>query len=71
MEEMMESRENVWAVIDGSQVVNTVVWDGTSAWSPPSGTTLVSLADHPHVGIGWDYEDGQFVDNRPESGDEG
>ena len=61
----LESREAVWAVIDGGLVVNTVVWDGESDWTPPEGTTLVSLADHPHVGIGWDFVDGEFVDNRP------
>ena len=61
----LESREAVWAVIDGDTVVNTVVWDGVSDWTPPEGTVLVSLADHPHVGIGWDYVDGEFVDNRP------
>jgi hypothetical protein len=61
----LESREAVWAVIDGDTVVNTVVWDGESAWSPPAGTTLVSLADHPHVGIGWTFVDGMFVDGRP------
>jgi len=61
----LESREAVWAVIDGGLVVNTVVWDGVSDWSPPEGTELVSLAEFPHVGIGWDFVDGEFVDNRP------
>jgi len=61
----LESREAVWAVIDGDTVVNSVVWDGVSDWTPPAGTTLVSLAEHPHVGIGWDFVDGDFVDNRP------
>jgi hypothetical protein len=61
----LESREAVWAVIRGETVVNTVVWDGESAWSPPEGSTLVPLADYPHVCIGWDYVDGQFIDNRP------
>ena len=66
----LESREAVWAVIEGDTVVNTVVWDGESAWSPPEGTTLVSLADHRHVGIGWDYVDGEFHDNRPKPEDD-
>ena len=61
----LESRDAVWAVIDGDLVVNTVVWDGESDWTPPEGTELVSLAEHPHVGIGWDFVDGGFVDNRP------
>jgi hypothetical protein len=66
----MPSDNTVYAVIDGSLVVNTVVWDGVSDWSPPQGSTLVSLSDHPYVGIGWDYVDGQFVDNRPVEEDE-
>jgi len=49
----MEPTETVHAVIDAGVVVNTVVWDGESDWTPPEGTVLVPLADHPHVGIGW------------------
>jgi hypothetical protein len=65
----LESREAVWAVIDGDTVVNTVVWDGESDWTAPDGTVLESLADWPHVGIGWTYNSkatvNKFVDNRP------
>jgi hypothetical protein len=65
----IESREAVWAVIDGDTVVNTVVWDGESEWTPPEGTLLESLAEWPHVGIGWTYNPkatvNKFVDNRP------
>jgi len=65
----LESREAVWAVIDGDTVVNTVVWDGESEWTPPEGTLLESLAEWPHVGIGWTYNPkatvNKFVDNRP------
>jgi len=65
----LESREAVWAVIDGDTVVNTVVWDGESDWTAPDGTILESLADWPHVGIGWTYNSkatvNKFVDNRP------
>ena len=57
--------EHVWAVIDGGTVVNTVVWDGVSDWQPPAGTTLVPLADHPHAGIGWEWDGTTFTDNRP------
>jgi hypothetical protein len=65
----LESMEAVWAVIDGDTVVNTVVWDGESDWTPPEGTILEPLADWPHVGIGWTYNPkatvNKFVDNRP------
>lgn len=26
-----------------NRVINLVVWDGTTAWSPPAGTTAVAL----------------------------
>ena len=65
----LDSREVVWAVIDGGLVVNTVVWDGESDWTPPEGTIVESLADWPHVGIGWTHNPkatvNKFVDNRP------
>jgi hypothetical protein len=61
----LESREAVWAVIKEGKVAATIVWDGESAWTPPERTALVCLADFPYVGIGWDYVDGEFVDNRP------
>jgi hypothetical protein len=61
----MNPTEPVYAVIDAGVVVNTVVWDGTTDWTPPEGTILVPLADHPHVGIGWDYDGETFIDNRP------
>ena len=61
----LESREAHWAVIRDGLVEAVVVWDGESAWTPPEGTILESLADWPHVGIGWTYTDGEFVDNRP------
>ena len=65
----LESREAVWAVIEEGKVAATVVWDGVSDWTPPEGTILESLADWPHVGIGWTYNPkatvNKFVDNRP------
>jgi hypothetical protein len=71
----LESREAVWAVIDGDTVVNTVVWDGVSDWTAPDGTILESLADWPQVGIGWTYNSkatvNKFVDNRPEEPTDG
>lgn len=59
-------------VIDG-KVVNTSVWDGTTPYTPGEGVTMVPLPTYTddegverHTGgIGWDYVDGEFVDNRP------
>jgi hypothetical protein len=62
----MEIVKQLWAVIEGNTVINTVLWDGESKWSQPEGAMLVSLSDRPHVGIGWEYVNGEFVDNRPQ-----
>ena len=59
-------------VIDG-KVVNVSVWDGVQPYSPPNGAQMIPLPTFTdddgierHIGgIGWDYVDGQFVDNRP------
>ena len=54
-----------WACIDDGNVVRVVRWDGVASWPPADDYLMVDLTDHPGVGIGWDYQDGQFVDNRP------
>ena len=57
--------EHTWAVVDlaTSKVVNVIVWDGERDYDPGEGLTLVLLDGAG--GIGWDYVDGEFVDNRP------
>lgn len=44
-----------YAVIDSGSltVVNTVIWDGVSQWSPPSGHFVVR---DPQAGIGDSYD---------------
>jgi hypothetical protein len=65
----LESREAAWAVIEGDTVINVIVWDGETRWTPPAGTIIEPLADYPQVGIGWTYNPkatvNKFVDNRP------
>jgi hypothetical protein len=64
-------------VLDG-KVVNMSVWDGVQAYTPPDGATMVPLPTwtdedgvERHIGgIGWDYVDGEFIDNRPVEDDE-
>lgn len=69
--------EQQYAVVADGKVVNTVVWDGVSAYEPAEGT-LVALPFTDETdedtsetrrrytgGIGWDYVNGEFVDNRP------
>jgi hypothetical protein len=54
-----------YALIADDKVINVILWDGSTDWSPPTGTEVVSLAGLDEVAIDWDYVDGQFVDNRP------
>ena len=59
-------------------VVNVSVWDALHPYNPGDGITMVPLpytTDEDGTrrytgGIGWDYTDGQFVDNRPVEDDE-
>jgi hypothetical protein len=52
-----------YLVIKDNKVINAVVWDGVSDWTPPEGTT-VELAP-AHVGIGWTRIDGNWVAPEP------
>jgi hypothetical protein len=58
-------------VVDGV-VVNVSLWDGVTTFNPGDSVTMVPLPfveDEDGIrytaGIGWDYADGQFTDNRP------
>jgi hypothetical protein len=42
-----------------------IIWDGVQNWPPAADYTMIELADDSSAGIGWDYVDGEFVDNRP------
>jgi hypothetical protein len=55
--------EKIWACIQGDKVQDVIVWDGESEFNP--GLKLVEIPRDSHAGIGWDYVDGKFVDNRP------
>jgi hypothetical protein len=54
---------NGYLVIKDNEVINTVVWDGVSDWTPPEGTTA-ELAP-AHVGIGWTRADGEWIAPEP------
>jgi hypothetical protein len=47
-----------YAVIENNTVVNVVLWDGKSEWSPDNG---VAIPAADGVGIGWSYADGVFT----------
>jgi hypothetical protein len=53
--------EKQYAIIQAGKVINVVLWNGKSTWQYEG--ELVELTDN--AGIGWDYIDGKFVDNRP------
>lgn len=57
-----------WAVIRDGKVANTLLWDGVTDW--PHDDEVTDITAHPHVSIGWDYVDGEFVDNRPKTEDD-
>jgi hypothetical protein len=40
-------------------VINTTLWDGVSAWTPPAGQQIVELTGD--AGIGWSYIEGEFL----------
>ena len=50
---------NGYLIIKDEQVINTVLWDGVSDWTPPEGTT-VELAP-VQVGIGWTRVGGNWI----------
>jgi hypothetical protein len=52
-----------YAHIVNDKVVNVSLWDGESAWQPAE--DVVEIPEGVSAGIGWDYVDGMFVDNRP------
>lgn len=54
---------NTYLIIKDDQVINTVLWDGVSEWTPPESTT-VELAP-ANVGIGWTRVDGNWIAPEP------
>lgn len=56
-----------FAIVDGGKVVNVINWDGEQPLDP----ALVLVAAPDEVGVGWDFADGEFVDNRPRGHQEG
>lgn len=54
-----------YAIINNKIVENVIVWDGVSEWTPPENCEIVPL--QPEVGIGWKYENGQFIEPKLDS----
>jgi hypothetical protein len=54
--------DRTYAIIQENKVSNVVIWDGESEWIYEREAVEITAGG----GIGWDYIDGKFVDNRPE-----
>ena len=54
---------STYLVIKNNTVINTVVWDGESDWTPPEGTTAEVAPDH--VGIGWTKSGSNWIAPEP------
>ena len=64
------------AHIVNSTVVNVSNWDGETQWAPVEKVVEIPTVEYVDeetgemlkrvtAGIGWDYVDGEFIDNRP------
>lgn len=55
---------------DGNQIEtgNTVIVKILQPWKPPAGTYVICI-ENTEAGIGWQYNDGEFIDARPGSSD--
>lgn len=49
---------STYAIVENGLVVNIVVWDGNSQWSPELGNALPC---HSPVSIGWSYDGNEFI----------
>lgn len=52
----------MYAIIENGIVVNVIVWDGTSEWSPPKGSSVEDITTLPNVGIGWTWDGRSFAE---------
>jgi hypothetical protein len=59
------SNIKTYAVIDEATniVINVVLWDGESNWTSPLGSYVIDIAG-TEAGIGWKYENQEFIDIR-------
>jgi hypothetical protein len=48
-------------LFDGNLIVNVVVVDEESSWTPPEHLTLMNVPDGCYAGIGWRLIDDEWV----------
>jgi hypothetical protein len=51
---------SIYAIVQEQSVVNTIIWDGASPWSPDEGMEAILVPDGIDVSVGWAYVDGEF-----------
>ena len=54
---------NTYLILKGNEIINTVLWDGVSDWTPPEGTTAVVAP--AGVGIGWTKSGSNWIAPEP------
>ena len=47
---------NEYAIVADGVVVNLIIWDGVSPWTPPDGTTLVAIQADEWVDMGATFD---------------
>lgn len=52
---------NRYALVENGLVINTIIWDGKSEWSPGDGVTVIQLDDSDAVSIGDSYDGSKFI----------
>lgn len=57
-----------YAIIENGVVVNTVVWDGSTDWTAPTGAQVVPIPVGADVGIGSTYDGSTFTPPPPPPG---
>lgn len=45
---------NTYAIVENGEVVNLVLWDGVTPWSPPQGCTAVLASAGAYMGSTYD-----------------
>ena len=52
-----------YAIVDSeTNVINIIVWDGLTEWTPPEGCIAVVIPEGSSAGVGAFYIDGEFID---------
>jgi len=54
---------STYLVIKDNKVINTIIWDGESDWTPPEGTTV--LVAPAGVGLGWTKSGSNWIAPEP------